>query len=213
MPLSTSTWQNFGSGLMKDFQTQYGNQSDVLNYLSGILKPMVEAGGQGFSPQTLAAMRTSAGDTTATSYQNAQKALQTRQAVTGTPEVASGVNAQQAEQLAAAGASQGATAQENITLANEQQREKNLEFATGGLLSVSQQENPLGFAGAANQAGDVAANIENANTTASANSFGGSLAKGLGSSIGSGIGKLATGGVGGVLSGDPQQGISSALYG
>ena len=213
MSISTSPWQDFGSKLMTDFQTQYGNQSSLLSYLTGVLQPMIAMGGQGFNAQMLAAMRTGAADTTSTQYQNAEKALQQRQAINGDASLPSGVAAQQKEQLAAAGASADAGAQNNITLANEQQREKNLDFATNALFGVAHEENPLGYAGEANATGNTEANIENANTNQNANSFGGSFKRGLGGSLGSGLGKLATGGMGGALSGDTQAGFTSALYG
>ena len=209
MSISLSPWKSFSTNLMQDFQTQYASNTALLNYLTGIFKPMVEAGGLGFNAQTLAAMRTGASDTTATQYQNAEKALQQNQALTQEAGLPSGVAEQQKEELAAAAAGQGATAQQNITLANEQQRQRNLEFATQGLSDVARQQNPLGYAAAADSAGNTEASLENANTQADANSFGGMLKRGLAS----GITKIATGGLGGALSGDFSSGITSALYG
>lgn len=217
MAISLGSWQQFSNNLMQDFQTQYGAQSSVLNYLTGILKPMLEAGGQGFSPQTLAAMRTGAADTTAQQYQNAAKALQTRQAVNGGAGLPSGVNAQQQEELAQAAAGQNATAQENISMANEQQRERNLEFGTNALMGIAGEQNPLGYAGAADNAGRTQADIENANTQQDANSFTGSFKKGIGSSLGSLVGTVGTMGLGGVSSmlsgGGFGEGAQGALYG
>jgi hypothetical protein len=217
MSISTSPWQDFGSKLMTDFQTQYGNQSSLLSYLTGVLQPMIAMGGQGFNAQTLAAMRTGAADTTSTQYQNAAKSLQQNQALTQEAGLPSGVAEQQKEELAASGAQANAGAQENITLANEQERENNLKFATNALFGVAHEEDPLGFAGAADSAGNTEANIENANTQQKANSFTGSFEKGLGGSLGSAVGSLATGGIGGAASvlngGTFGQGATSALYG
>src|SRR5450631_4191606 len=54
---------NFDSQLMTIFQAQYGKQSAITDYLTKQMEPQISAGGQGYSAQDLAAMRTSATDT------------------------------------------------------------------------------------------------------------------------------------------------------
>lgn len=201
--INTSPWVNFGQTLMRDFQTQYGNNSQVLNFLRDSLMPIIKLGGRGFGNEALTAMRTAATDTTAQQYQNAQKALQNQQAQNGDPNLPSGVAEQQKEQLAEGGARFDANAQNQITLANEQQKENDFWNATQGLMGVAQGYNPLGYAGAANQAGQTAADIETANAKmmeAQGGGFMGSLKRGLGA----GLSKFLTGGfsnLGTVLSG------------
>src|ERR1700693_4538937 len=60
----------FDSQLMSIFNQQYATQKSSLAYLPGKMQPIIDAGGTGYDPATLASMRTSATDTNAQQYQN-----------------------------------------------------------------------------------------------------------------------------------------------
>src|SRR5271169_1973737 len=186
--ISATPWASFGQSLMQDFQSQYSGQQSILNLLSSTFQGIIGAGGYGFANNAVNAMRTGATDTISGQYQNAQKALQERQATTQDANLPSGVAAQQNEQLLAAKASADSGAQNQITMANEQARQQSYYGALSGLSGVASMENPLGYAGAANQSGDVSASLVSADAAASKTGFMNSLENGLGSGIGGGLG-------------------------
>lgn len=191
---------SFASQLMSAFSTQFKGQSDLLNYVQNNLKDIVNRGGVGFDNSTLTSMRTSATDTTSIQMQNAQKALQQRQAINGDADLPSGVAAQQSAQLATAAATQNAQEQNQININNGQLKQQSYWTAISGLNNVAGQMNPLGYAGAGTSADNAVANLSEANTAANANSFTGSFMKGLGSSLGNSVGSVAGKGVPGFQS-------------
>jgi hypothetical protein len=161
----------FNQQLMTLFQQQFGKQNAVMDYLNGKMKPIVDAGGKGFSDDALAAMRTSATDKLSGAYANAQRTLQTREFANGSRDLPSGVNAQLDAALLDSESADKAGAQNNITLANENQKQANYWNAVNVLNGQAAQLDPLGYAGAATNAansatgaGNSVANLSNAVT-------------------------------------------------
>src|SRR5450631_3545757 len=66
---------NFDNTLQGIFSAQYGKQSAITDYLTQQMEPLISAGGQGYSSQALAAMRTSATDTLSNQFTGAQRAI------------------------------------------------------------------------------------------------------------------------------------------
>jgi hypothetical protein len=201
----------FQSQLMTLFQQQFSDQKGVLDFLQSTIKPVITAAesGQGFSPQALSAMRTTATDTTASQFQNAQAALNQELKTSGSANVPSGVTVGADAALAAQAAETQAGGQNQITLANQQQAQSNLWNGINALNGVAAQVNPLGYGSEASGAGGTVAGLsgaqsglQNAITNANNSSFWGSLSRGLGGALGSGLGNS-------LLFGNPQ--LSNAI--
>ena len=186
----------FNAQLMSIFQQQFGRQSAIFDYLKGKMQPMID-NPTGYSPEALAAMRTSATDQLSNGYQNAQKALQTREFADGGRDLPSGVNAQLDSSLLTAEAADKSNAQNNITLANENLKQQNYWNALNVLNGVAVQENPLGYANSATAGSGAVANLSNAFTA----------------SQGPGWGSILGGVAGGVLGAAGQAGGFGALFG
>src|SRR6185437_10021468 len=148
---STEQQMDFNNQLMSLFQKQFASQQSTLQYLKDTFQPVISnaQAGNGFSPQALAAMRTGATDTLSTQFQNAQQALNQQLKTAGDANVPSGVTVGADMALLQEEARQNAAAQNNITLANQQQANSNLFNAANVLNGVAAQDNPLGYAGAA----------------------------------------------------------------
>lgn len=139
------------------FTKQYGDQSQITKFLTSKLEPILSDGGQGYSPEALAAMRTSASDNISKSYADQKTALQTQEFARGGRDLPSGVNAQLDAQLAGAQASDLSNTQNQITLANENQKQSNFWNAVNGLTGNATVINPQSYAaGSSNAAGQVA---------------------------------------------------------
>ena len=82
-----SSQQSFMNQLDSDFAANFGAQSDIYKNLTQSLTPILQAGPnqQGFSPEELAAMNTSAINTTGAAYRNAAQARQGALAGRGLP--------------------------------------------------------------------------------------------------------------------------------
>jgi hypothetical protein len=126
----------------------------------------------------------------------AAKELAAQQGGNGLP---SGVAAQTTAANANAAAQTEAAANNQIQLANAEQQQKNQWSAVGELNDVASLENPTGYAGAATGGYGALSGLVNADTNASANSFGGIMEAGLGKGLGSALGGL-TGPLGGGFS-------------
>lgn len=122
-------------------QQQFGESSGIFQYLNKSFQSAI-TNPRGFSPEALNAMRTSANDQVATNFQNAEKSVQERFAIHGTPEVQSGVESQVGGELAARAAEAQTGAQNDITLANEKEKIDQQKFATQGALSLYGATNP-----------------------------------------------------------------------
>jgi hypothetical protein len=186
----------FQSQLMSLFQQQFSDQKGVLDFLQGTLKPEIAkaAAGEGFSPEALAAMRTSSTDTTAAQFQNAQAALNQELKTSGSSNVPSGVTVGADTALLTEAAKAQAGGQRQITLANANQAQNNFWNSINALNGVSAQINPLGYAGSASGAGGTVAGLggaqsglQNAITNAGNSSFFGQLGSGLAKGLGSGL--------------------------
>ena len=184
---------NFNNQLMQVFSQQYATQSNTLNYLKGKMQPIIDAGDTGYDPATLTAMRTSASDTNSQQFQNAQQALQNRiSAGSGGSKLVgvSGAATQDISQLMAAGAETEAGSQNQITTNNANLKQQNYWNAINVLNGNAAQNNPLGYASSANQGGDAAANLSQANTASQQSGLLGALGGIVGGLGGAAIGKI-----------------------
>lgn len=181
----------FSAQLAATFQKQFGAQSDILKFLTGALKPQIE-NPQGYSDQALTAMRTSANENIAGSYDNAQRALQNQQFALGGRDLPSGVAEMQTGALKQAEAGDQAAAQNTITLNNENQKQANYWNAIGALSGNASQYNPLGYAGASTGAGNAVSGLSQAFTASNQSQLLGALggiAGGAGSAFGGWLSK------------------------
>jgi hypothetical protein len=187
---------SFDQSLMSIFQSQYGTQQSQLKYLQGQMEPIINAGGQGYTPEQLAAQRTAASDTDSESYQQAQAQLnnQTSQMSGGSKLTGvSGANVESDAALDNAMAQKSSADQNQITTNNANLQQQNYWNAVNALNGVATEENPLGYAGESSTAGSTVAGLGNTVTNANQSQLLGALggiAGGLGSAIG---GKLAAG--------------------
>lgn len=188
----------FDQSLMQIFQSQYATQSSQLNFLSSQLEPAISEGGQGYTPQQLASMRTSATDTNSQEYQAAQQALQnqTSQASGGSKLTGvAGANVEADAALANQEAIQQSSSQNQITQANANLQQTNYWNSVNALNGVAAQENPLGYAGASSNAGGTVAGLGNTVTNANQSQLLGALG-GIVGGVATGAG-TAIGGPGG----------------
>jgi len=186
----------FNQQLMSIFQQQFAKQSQVLDFLTGKLKPMID-NPTGYSPEALAAMRAGATDNLSASYDNAQKALQNRQFALGGRDLPSGVNEQQTGALLTAEAADKGNAQNTITLNDENLKNSNYWNAMNVLSgNVASQFNPLGYANSATSGSNAVAGLSNAVTASQQSGWMGALG----------------GAVGGLFSGAGQAGGFGALF-
>ena len=180
--------QQFDSQLMTMMQAQYGKQSAITSYLTNQMTPQISAGGVGINPAALTAMRTSATDNVSNQFQGALKAANASENQSGLP---SGVNAQVDSSLLSQEAQTQAGAQQQITLANEQQRQQNYWNSINVLNGQAATENPLGYASAATAGTNAVANASQAVTAANQSQLLGAL----GGIVGGVGGALVTGGM------------------
>lgn len=182
---------SFDTTLQGIMQNQYSTQSAQLKFLQGQLEPEISAGGQGFTPAQLASQRTGATDTNAQQYQQAQEALNNQitdnsggSKLTGV----AGANVESDAQLLNAEAQTQAASQENITQNNALLQQQNYWNSINALNGVAAQENPLGYASAANGASEASSAASQANSQhiqATSSSF-------LGGALGGAFGGLGT---------------------
>lgn len=173
---------NFDNTLQGIFEAQYGKQSAITNYLTQQMEPLINEGGQGYSPQDLAAMRTSATDTLSNQFQGAERAANATEA-RGLP---SGVNAQISGTLSGEEAQQQSAAQLGITEQNEQLKQQNYWNSINVLNGQAATLNPLGYSSSATSAGNSVAGLSNAVTAANGPTLGailGSIAGGAGTAL------------------------------
>lgn len=185
---------NFNNQMSSIFQSQYQNQTAILNFLKGKLEPMIN-NPQGYDNATLTAMRTGATDTISTQYKNAQGALNNEESQkNGGSDLSSGTSAQLDAALLNAESQDKAQAQNTITLNDANLKQSNLWNAMNVLSgNVASQFNPLGYAGAYNQGSGEVSSLSQANTArimATKNPF----VQSFESSLGSGLGSMLTGG-------------------
>lgn len=197
----------FDQQLMSIFSQQYANQSGILNYLKGQLEPSITAGGKGYSDADLAAMRTSASDTNAANFQNAEQALNNKISMASGGSKLTGVSGAALESQAGllnAEAQQEAGSQNQITEANANLKQQNYWAAINALNGVSAQVNPLGYASGATQGSGAVAGLSNAVTNANQSQLLGAL----GGIAGGGLAGLGT-----AIGGPSGAGSFGALFG
>ncbi len=205
--------QAFYDTMTKDYSQQFANQTAVLNAVNASVQPVIAAGPNqyGFSPAETNVLNSQAIQGTAQQYNQAQKALQQRQAAEGggTQFLPSGVNEQQKAELAATGANQTSSELLGIQQAGYTQGANQYQSAVQQAEGAAGIYNPTGYSGAATGAGNAAANEANTvaqeNNAASpwpmiggilggvAGSIAGPIGAQVGSKIGSSIGGVASG--------------------
>jgi hypothetical protein len=196
----------FDQSLMNIFQQQYSTQQQQLAYLQGKMEPIINAGGQGYTSDQLASMRTAATDVNSEQFQGAQQALNNTIAANSGGSKLTGVagsTIQANAELNAAEAQTQAQAQETITSQNAQLQQSNYWNAINALNGVAAQENPLGYASASNQAGSTVADLTNANAN---------YIKSTQSPLMGALGGIIGGSVGGLFQGAGQAGGFGALF-
>jgi len=151
---------DFYNTLSQDYGTQFANQNAILSTLTKSLNPIIAAGPNqfGFSKGETNALNSEAIQGTGQQYNNASQTLRANQAALGggNSMLPSGVASQESQQLATAGANQGASELLGIQNAGWQQGYNMYESAVGQLGGVAGMYNPNGVAGAANGAGSAA---------------------------------------------------------
>jgi hypothetical protein len=187
----------FQKTLMNMFQTQFGKQSQILNFISGKMTSQI-ANPQGFTPQTMAAMNTQATEGVANQFTQANTAAKEMEAQQGGNGLPSGVQAQITGQNANAAAQTEAGAQNQIQIANAQQQQQNYWNAVNTLSGTAAQENPNGLISGANTAGEDVAGLSQAVSQSQKSGFTNTLSGAFASSLGKGLGSAATLGVGSV---------------
>lgn len=139
-----------------NYAQNFQEQQSVLNHLNSVLSPIVQAGPNqtGFSPSELAAFNTQAIDSTGASAANAERAIANETAGRSDSGNLAEAGNVQALKAGAASAAEGQLSNEElgITEANYATGRSNFNNAVGGELTVSGQQNPIGYAGAANTA-------------------------------------------------------------
>ena len=159
--------------LGQDLGQRYADQTGTLKDLGGILQNVQEGKlVPGFGAATDAALNTSAIDTTAGNFRNAQ--LETNDVNAGKGDnsgLTTGVQAQENQTNANAAAGQLSGEQQKIQLADQSQAEQNTQMAIGGESTLAGLQNPQSFAGAATQANQAAYGEDTQNATEGAQEF------------------------------------------
>jgi hypothetical protein len=184
----------FDQSLMTIFRQQYGTQTQLLNYLTGKLQPQINAGGQGYTPAQLTAMRTSATDTIANQFNAAQSGVNAAAARTGGSALPSGVSTMIESSLAPQEALAQSQAQNAITTENATLQQQNYWNAVNALTGQEAVANPLGYSAGATSGTNAVSNASQAVTAAQ----GPSALQVVGGIVGGGL--AAAAGPGGALS-------------
>lgn len=172
--------------LQQNYTTLFGQQQQTLNTLNSYIAPLMNGKGldvQGYTPDALAAMRTSATDQNAAAGANALEALQVRQQQEGlgNPALPTGVTLKQAAGLESAEQFNNAQSQNQITLANYQQGVQNYLAGLGSTANEAGLVGSSASSTAANFTPTETAAFNQANTMASQSfNFGKLLAGALG---------------------------------
>jgi hypothetical protein len=207
---------DFYKTLTADYKTQFANQSAILSSLQTAFDPILKAGinQYGFSPQEDTSMRTSASDSIARNFAGAQTALNENLASRGGGNtfLPSGATAQLQAGLLGSEATTQAETSNAITQKGYDVGRTNFLSAEGALAQTAGLQNPLGYAGAGNQAGSAAfnsADIINQQNTAWQGALGGMIGGAASAFLGnSALGSIFKGGGsgGGGSSGGTQSG-------
>lgn len=184
---STETGQGeFTKTLQRAFATNNTNQQQQLAFLSKSLENGV-TNPQGYSPETLAAMRTQATDTAAQNNVKVMQAVNEKNATEGGASATALPNGVQEQIEAGVGstiANNEANAQLGITEQNGQLQNDNKWKAVQGEEGVAGLENPEGLASADNGAAGTVSNLSDAVTKANGPGIGSILGGIAGSALG-----------------------------
>jgi hypothetical protein len=195
----------FTNTLDTSFKTTFANQQQILGTLSSTLQKAI-LNPQGFTPAEMVALRTGATATTAQQTENAQKAAAAYGASHGGADLGSGVQSEIQGEIATGGAQQTATEQNQITVADAQQRQQNYWNAIQGLTNVGNAYNPNGYAANATGAANSVTSASNAITSEEQagwqDAFG----------VVSGVAGLATAAAGMPFGGGPTSSIGNVLF-
>jgi hypothetical protein len=172
----------FYGQMTSQYQQVFGKQQAILDTLTGMFKPILSAGPsqRGFSDAEHTALESSATETTAHNYADAQRTLNERLATLGGGDdfIPSGEEAQLREGLLATEAADRSSLQNQIEQADFSQGHQNWQQAADVLGGVAAQDNPAAFANATTSAGSAAGTTANQIAEAS-NSIWGSVIGGV----------------------------------
>jgi hypothetical protein len=160
-----STGAAFDQKLIDMFQAQYGKQQGIINYLQNLVTPIINKGGQGYTPEQLAAQRTAATDTISAQFRDAQAGVNAAAVRTGGSALPSGVSTMIESSLAPQEALAQSQAQEQITAANANLQQQNYWNAINVLNGQSAMLNPLGYASTETANAGTIAPLSNAVTS------------------------------------------------
>ena len=149
---------SFFSQLQSSYSQNFGDQQGILSSLTNALSPILQGGPNqmGFSAAENAALTGGAINSAAAANRNAQ--VIAASSAGGNTGVTTGGQKQLQAQIAS-GVSQNLSSNENqINLANAATGRSNFYNAEAGLAGVAGMENPIGYAGQANNAGGQAFN-------------------------------------------------------
>lgn len=151
-----SSQSAFFQNLMASYNQNFGEQQGILSSLTSALAPILQGGPNqmGFSASENAALTGSAINNAAAANRNAQ--VVAAQSAGGNTGVTTG-GQKQLQAAIATGTGQGLASNLNqINLENARTGRQNFFGAEAGLAGVADLENPLGYAGQANNAGGTA---------------------------------------------------------
>lgn len=148
----------FTQTLQNSFGTAFAANQGILNNLSAKLTDAIN-NPKGFSPQTLALIKTNASDTVAQQTKGAQVAAGNYGASHGGADLGSGVQSQIEGSIAGQGAEESAKEQSNIDVQNGLVQNQNYWNAIKGLTDVANAENPTSYAGQATGAANSTADL------------------------------------------------------
>lgn len=184
---------DFTNTLHQAFATNNASQQEKLNFLTKQLEDGV-TNPQGYSPATLASMRTQATEAAALNNKNVMQAVNEKNATEGgasATALPSGVQEQIQAGVGTGVANQEANAQLGITQQEGQLEAENRNRDISALEGVATAENPEGMAGESNAAAGDVSNLSSAVTS----SNGPGVGSILGGVVGAGVGAFASGGL------------------
>jgi hypothetical protein len=180
----------FTNTLQQTFKQNNANQQQQLDFLNNSLKSAI-TNPQGYSPETLAAMRTQATESAAQNNKNVLQAVNEKnatQAGSSATALPSGVQEQIQSGVESQIANNEANQQLGITEQNGQLANENKWKAVQGEEGVAGLENPEGMASSGNNAASTVGNLSQAVTQANGPGWGSIL----GGVVGAGLGAVGS---------------------
>lgn len=181
--------------MMSMMTAQFGKQSQVLDFLFGQMKPMIE-NPHGMTAAEDAAMRTSTSENITRQFEGAERASQNQQfALASGREIPSGAGAVMSGAFRLGQAGAQADASRSITMFDANLKRQNQFSAANVLMGGANMLNPTGYGGLAQGFGSNAINAEQAYFQSqnamppwlsAITSLGGAAAMGAGAAMGGG---------------------------